>query len=129
MNIEHVALNVPDPTAMAAWYVAYLGMRVLRKLDEGPRTHFLADESGRVVLELYHQTVAPIPDYASMDPFVLHVAFTAEDVAGERQRLLDAGATPAGDVVTTPAGDVMTFVRDPWGIVVQLVRRKAPLAG
>ena len=50
-------------------------------------------------------------------------------VARERQRLLDAGATSAGDIVTTDSGDIMTFVRDPWGIVVQLVKRVRPLVG
>src|SRR5687768_7811457 len=100
MEIEHLALNVPDPVGMAQWYGQYLGMRVLRKLDQGPRTHFIADGAGRVVLELYHQAKAPVPDYFALDPMVLHVAFKADDVARERQRLLDAGATAAGDVVT-----------------------------
>lgn len=127
MNVEHLALNVPDPVAMADWYVRHLHMRVLRRLDQAPFTHFLADQSGRVVLELYHQTKAAVPDYGSFDPLVLHVAFLADDVARERQRLLDAGATSAGEVVTTDAGDVMTFLRDPWGVTVQLVKRSRPL--
>lgn len=128
MNIEHIALNVPDPVGMAEWYGRHLGMRVLRRLEQAPFTHFLADESGRVVLELYHHARAAVPDYPSLDPLVLHIAFQADDVELERQRLLDAGATPTGDVVTTDAGDVMTFVRDPWGVVVQLVKRRRPLA-
>lgn len=127
MNIEHMALNVPDPVRMAAWYVAHLGMRVLRKQEQAPFTHFLADESGRVVLELYHHVKAVVPDYAKLDPLSLHIAFLAADVALEKQRLLAAGATPAGDIVTTPTGDVMTFVRDPWSVTVQLVKRAAPL--
>jgi glyoxylase I family protein len=126
MNIEHMALNVAEPVAMAAWYGQHLGMRVLRKLEQAPFTHFVVDSGGRVVLELYRQQ-APVPDYASFDPMVLHIAFSSDDVAGARQRLLDAGATPAGDVVTTEAGDVMAFVRDPWGVTVQLVKRARPL--
>ena len=127
MDIEHFALNVPDPAAMARWYVEHLQMKVLRRLTEAPFTHFIADRSGRAVLELYHQSKAVIPDYPSFDPLVLHIAFKAEDVAGARQRLLAAGATPAGDVVTTPTGDVMTFVRDPWGVAIQFVKRSTPL--
>ncbi len=127
MNIEHMALNVPDPVRMAAWYVQHLGMRVLRKQDQAPFTHFLADGSGRVVLELYHHVRAVVPDYAKLDPLSLHIAFQAADVAQERQSLLDAGATPAGDIVTTETGDVMTFVRDPWSVTVQLVKRARPL--
>jgi glyoxylase I family protein len=127
MNIEHMALNVPDPVRMAAWYVQHLGMRVVRKQEQAPFTHFIADESGRVVLELYHHVKAVIPDYAKLDPLSLHIAFLAADVAGERQRLIAAGATPAGDIVTTESGDVMTFVRDPWNVTVQLVKRLKPM--
>jgi glyoxylase I family protein len=127
MDIEHVALNVPDPVAMAAWYVEHLHMRVLRRLEQAPLTHFIADQSGRVVLELYHHTRAAVPDYASFDPLVLHIAFRVDDVTAERQRLIAAGARPAGEVVTTEAGDVMTFLHDPWGVAVQLVKRQRPL--
>lgn len=122
MNIEHIALNVADPVAMAAWYVQHLGMKVVRQVDEGPMTRFVADASGRTVLELYRQK-APVPDYAAMDPMVLHVAFVTADVDGERRRLLGAGAKPATDVTTAPNGDVMTFLRDPWGVTIQLVKR------
>ena len=128
MNIEHIALNVPDAVAMAAWYVQHLGLRVLRKQEQAPFTHFLADPAGRVVLELYQHAKAALPDYAKLDPLSLHIAFSADDVARERQRLLDAGAKPAGDIVTTDTGDLMTFVRDPWNVTVQLVKRAKPLA-
>src|SRR6476660_4569149 len=101
MNIEHVALNVPDPVGMARWYVAHLGMKVVRQLTEAPFTHFIADASGRTVLEIYHQTKAVVPDYASFDPLVVHVAFKSADVAGDRKRLLAAGAMAAGEIVTT----------------------------
>jgi len=127
MNIEHIAFNVADPAAMAAWYVKHLGLRVLRKQEQTPFTHFLADQAGRVVLELYAHTKAALPNYGALDPLSLHIAFTADDVAKERQRLLDAGATPAGDIVTTDSGDVMTFVRDPWQLTVQLVKRVKPM--
>jgi glyoxylase I family protein len=131
MTIEHVALNVHDPVAMADWYGKHLGMRVVRKVDGGPNTRFIVDGAGRVVLELYHQTRAPVPDYASMDVFVLHIAFQTDDVAAARQRLLHGGATAdagaAGEVVTADNGDVMCFLRDPWGVVVQLVKRAQPL--
>jgi glyoxylase I family protein len=128
MDIEHLALNVPDPVRMAAWYVEHLGLRVLRKQEQSPNTHFLADRSWRVVLELYCHAKAAMPNYSTFDPLTLHIAFKADDVAAERLRLLAAGATAAGDIVTTEAGDVMTFVRDPWSVTIQLVKRLKPLA-
>ena len=127
MDIEHIALNVPDPVRMAAWYVEHLNLRILRKQEQAPFTHFLVDRAGRVVLELYCHTKAAMPNYPSFDPLTLHTAFQAGDVAQERQRLLAAGATLAGDIVTTETGDVMTFVRDPWNLTIQLVKRAKPL--
>lgn len=127
MTIEHLAFNVADPVAMAAWYCQHLGMRIARKVEGPTHTHFLADAAGRTVLELYHQTKAPIPAYGSMDPFVFHIAFRADDVAAQRQRLLAAGAGSAGEVTTTESGDVMTFLRDPWGVCIQLVKRAEAL--
>ena len=127
MDIEHVALNVIDPPAMARWYVEHLQMKVVRRLDEAPFTHFIADRSGQVVLEVYHQPKAVIPPYASYDPLVLHVAFKTDDVAGARERLVRAGATSTGGIVVTASGDEMAFLRDPWGVGLQLVKRARPL--
>ena len=127
MTIEHLAINVPDPAAMAAWYGQHLGMRVAREFGAPTHARFIADSAGRTILELYHQSKAPIPDYASMDPFVFHIAFLTDDVAGKRQALLAAGATSAAEVTTSESGDVMTFLRDPWGVCLQLVKRAKPL--
>ena len=127
MNIEHMALNVPDPGAHGRVVRAAPRHACHPQAGAAPFTHFIADESGRVVLELYHHVKAVIPDYAKLDPLSLHLAFISADVAGERQRLIAAGATPAGDIVTTESGDVMTFVRDPWNVTVQLVKRLKPM--
>jgi len=127
VNIEHFALNVPDPAAAAAWYGRHLGMQVVRSLTEAPFTHFLADESGRVVMEIYGHTKAPVPDYAALHPLVFHIAFASTDVVGTLERLLAAGARREGEVTVTPAGDEMTFLRDPWGVPLQLVKRARPL--
>ncbi len=127
MNIEHIAFNVADPVAMAAWYTRHLGMKVIRTINPETRTHFIADESGRVVLELYHQSRAPVPDYFAMDPMILHIAFVAPDLRATRERLLAAGATSAGEPTATPNGDELAFLRDPWGLTIQLVKRMQPL--
>src|SRR5947209_6952671 len=110
MNIEHFALNVPDPASAAAWYESHLGMRVVRAVNNAPFARFLADESEQVVVELYHRTDASVPDYRAMDPLVFHIAFVTPDVRAEPQRLLAAWATPAGHVAVTPAVDEMALV-------------------
>ena len=128
MKIEHIAVVVRDPVGMAEWYVENLGFRVLRKAGEPTHARFIADEAGRVVLEVYNNPKVDVPDYASMDPLVLHVAFSADDVGGARRRLLSAGASPEGDLTVTEAGDELAMLRDPWGLPVQLVKRREPIA-
>jgi len=88
---------------------------------------FLADSSGTVMMEIYNNPKAKVPDYASMDPLVLHLAFSADDVAGARKKLIEAGASPYGETTVTDDGDVIAIVRDPWGFPVQLARRAAPM--
>jgi catechol 2,3-dioxygenase-like lactoylglutathione lyase family enzyme len=122
MNIEHFAINVSDPVALADWYVQHLGLVVVRQVDEGPMTRFLADGARRVVVEVYKQN-APVPDYRAMNPFTFHIAFVAEDVARTRARLIAAGAKAEGEITTAANGDVLCFVRDPWGVTLQLAKR------
>ena len=128
MKFEHLALNVPDVRAMSRWYVEHLGLTVLRALEAAPFTHFLADETGRVFIELYSNPSAPYPDYASMPPLVLHVAFFAPDAGAIQQQLVAAGAKPFSDDVMAD-GTRLIFVRDPWGLAVQLCQRAKPFPG
>ena len=126
MNLEHVALNLPDPQAAAAWYAENLGLKLVKAADTAPFAHFLADDSGSM-LEFYNNPGGAVPDYGGMSPFTLHLAFSAEDIEAVWERLLSAGATAAGEIETTPAGDRIVFLRDPWGVSLQLVNRRKPL--
>jgi glyoxylase I family protein len=126
MNIEHVAINVADPVAVSEWYVLHLGLQIVRKGSGPIFGHFLADTAGRTILEIYHQN-APVPDYAALDPFVFHIAFISPDVDADRARLIAAGGHADGEINRAPNGDVLCFVRDPWGIVIQLASRGTPL--
>ncbi|HPD14228.1 MAG TPA: VOC family protein [Planctomycetota bacterium] len=127
MVIEHLGLNVPEPAAMADWYVAHLGLRVVLAKDQPVPVRFLADSAGRVMLEVYRNPAVPVPDYWAIDPLVLHLAFTSGDVPGDYRRFLAAGATAATAPNVLPTGDEIAIVRDPWGFAVQLVRRARPM--
>ncbi len=122
MRFEHFALNVPDVRAAVAWYVAHLGLVVVRARSDAPFTHFLADNTGRVFLELYTNRIDPLPDYTAQHPLRIHFAFAVVDAAAERQRLLLAGATLAGEDLL-PDGSILVMLRDPWGVPVQLCQR------
>lgn len=127
MKIEHTAYQVADPVALSRWYVAHLGLEIKRAQAEAPFGHFLADDGGTVMLEFYRQDHLPVPDYRSMDPLLLHLAFLADNVPATRATLMAAGATPEGDVFRNPAGDEVAMLRDPWGLAVQLIRRADPM--
>ena len=126
MKIEHVGYMVKDPIQVAHWYCQNLGFRIVRGMETSPFTHFLMDSRGEGMLEIYNNPAASVPDYASMDPLVFHVAFAVGDEAIEaiRDRLLSAGAVIYSDLVTTPSGDRLVMLRDPWGMAVQLAQRK-----
>lgn len=123
MDIEHIAYQVSDPVAAGEWYVLHLGLRIVWTGGPPANGRFLADSSGHVMVEIYNNPKAPVPDYRSMDPVLLHLALEAEDVPAVRARLIAAGATAEGNVVRTPRGDVIAVVRDPWGFPLQLCHR------
>jgi len=123
MRIEHIAINVKAPAEMAEWYCKNLGLQIVR--DTG-QAFFLADENRNSILEIYNNPPDAVPDYASMDLLLFHIAFVSEDVTADRARLIEAGATADGEV-NTGNGDTFAVVRDPWGVAVQLVKRKEPM--
>ena len=123
INLEHVAFQVSEPVAVAEWYCKNLGMTIRRKFGPPAFGHFLADARGQMMLEFYNNPKASVPDYRTMHPMVLHVAFQVDDVAAARERILKAGATAEGEVTTNEDGDQLAMLRDPWGLCVQLLKR------
>jgi glyoxylase I family protein len=126
LNVEHIACNVADPAAMAAWYVDNLGMRVIRKMSAPPHIHFLADADGRAVIEIYSNAADPVPDYPAMHPLRFHLAFATADPDASRAALVAAGAAAVDDQ-TLPDGSRLIMLRDPWGLPLQLCKRTIPL--
>jgi catechol 2,3-dioxygenase-like lactoylglutathione lyase family enzyme len=124
MKFEHFAFNSPDARAQAAWWVGCLGLTIARRVEAAPYTHFLADETGRVFIEIYSNPDAPVPDYSKMPPLVFHVAFVSTDTKADRARLEKAGATFF--VEETPGGNNLLMMRDPWGLALQFCQRVQP---
>lgn len=127
MKLEHVAVNVPDPLSLARWWGEHLGLTVVRRGMAPPWGHFLADDSGQVLLEVYGNTEAPRLDFPSQAPTALHFAFVSRDVEADVRRLSVAGASLVGGIDRPASGDVLAMLRDPWGLCVQLVQRAQPM--
>lgn len=125
MRIEHLALNVADPVAVAAWYGEHFGLRVVRHLPQPAQTHFLAD-SDSTIIEIYCNPPDEVPNYRAMNPLLLHLAFSSSDPAADSRRLVAAGATVV-DEVRLEDGSHLMMLRDPWGLAVQLCKRAKPL--
>ena len=127
MNLEHIGLNVPNPVAVAQWYTMHLAMKVMRKDGPPANAHFLGDARGKMMVEVYNNAKAPLPDYRTMNPLVLHLAFFVDDVRGTREHLLRYGASMEGEVTVSDQGDELAMLRDPWGLSIQLVKRAVPM--
>jgi len=127
IRLEHVAVNVKDPVAMAKWYCQNLGMKVVREGPAPANARFLSDTEGNMMLEIYHNPPDAVPDYASMNPLLLHIAFMVDDVKSLRQKLVAAGATVHEDLYTTDSGDQILMLRDPWGVPIQFLKRAKPM--
>lgn len=125
MIFEHFALNVPQPAAHAQWYVQHLGFKIVRRRDDAPFTHFLADETGRTIFELYANTKVAIPDYSAAHPLSFHLAVVAADAAAESARLQKAGAKLFLEE-PQPDGTILIMLRDPWNVPLQLCQRTVP---
>lgn len=126
MKLEHHALNVPDPKAHAEWYAEHLGMTIVRALPDPPYITFIADEAGALI-EFYSNPAGAIPDYSAMSPFTYHLAFSSDTIEADKARLLAAGATDLDMATTLSTGDAYVFLRDPWGVSFQLIKRMQPL--
>ena len=126
MKMEHVALNVSDPVAMAAWYKKHLGFEIARSLTDPPYTHFLREGGGTMMIEIYHNPPDQVPSYSQMDPLLLHLAFVSLDPEAGKSKLLSAGATLYKDEHLADGTHLITM-RDPWGLAIQLCKRGVPL--
>ncbi|MCC9168210.1 VOC family protein [Pontibacter harenae] len=126
MKLEHFALNVEDPLTMAKWYVEHLGLTVVKQQEEPPHMTFLADDSGRIMIEIYCNPADEVPPYREMNPLLVHLAFVSEDPAQDKERLEKAGASVVSDQQLED-GSHLVMLRDPWGLALQLCKRGTPM--
>lgn len=126
MKIEHTAFNVAEPAAVASWFRDHLGFTIVRQMDTPPFMHFLADDSGNTLLEIYNNPPDGVPDYPNTNPLIFHLALVSDNPVADRDRLVAASASFVEEV-HTPAGDHLIMLRDPWGHCLQLCRRSKPM--
>ena len=126
-RFEHCAFNVPDPVAAAAWYGKNLGMKVMRADTAPPYTTFIADSGAHMMMELYHNADYPLLNPGAIHYMSIHLAFTVDDIAAMKTKLVDAGAAIVDTLRKTSSGDQVMTLRDPWGLPIQFVQRIIPM--
>lgn len=126
MKLEHFALNVKEPVAMAKRYVENFGMTIVKQQEQSPYMTFMADDSGQIMIEIYNNPLAIVPDYGSQHPLIVHLAFVSNAPDSDSKRLQDAGASEVSNDKLED-GSHLIMMRDPWGLAVQLCKRGEPM--
>ena len=128
LGFEHVGMTSGDLDRTIAFYCELLGLRlVLRKPSGQGEVAFL--DAGGGMLEIFAQPgdeVAPSRDVPPGEAGVRHLTFAFDDVDATFARLESAGVA----IVERPRAAHHTemiarvaFVRDPDGIIVELIER------
>jgi glyoxylase I family protein len=126
MTFEHFALNVSKPVEMGQWYVDNCEMKIVRSVEDYPYTRFLTDKKGKVMLEIYSNTSARIPEYEKQNPLEFHFALSVDDPVAVKDKLITAGAAFVEEIKMDD-GSHLFMLRDPFGIPLQLCKRGKPM--
>ena len=148
-RIDHVGITVSDLDRALGFYRDLLGLHVIAEatVAESEVAELLGLDSvdlriadldsgdGRVVelIQYLHPKGRRI-DHESADPGTAHIAFTVDDLASVRERLSNAGATIISRrpiTIFEPGGSfdgaICLYVRDPDGVILELVQRRSEL--
>ncbi|MFP4384310.1 MAG: VOC family protein [Spirochaetia bacterium] len=124
-TFAHTGLNVSEPKKAAEWYVENLSMKITR--SSPPKAYFLADPTGRVILEIYGNRDEVTLPFREIRPMTFHLAFLVDNVKAEMERLLTKGCTVSDEYKETASGDKMVILRDPFDLHIQLIYRSNPM--
>lgn len=123
MKIEHFAFNIQDAKGMVQWYHEYC-MPIWVEREEPVYCAFLGEAP--TLVEIYSNPTAAYFEPVRMAPLTCHLAFFSETLAEDRDRLVNAGATLlSGEIDSEGYGLLM--LRCPWGLSIQLCKRKEAL--
>ncbi len=129
LGFEHIGIAVSDMDRAIGFYRDLLGLKlILRKHDArtGSDMAFLDAGGGQLELVTPAQGLAPASDLPPSQAGLRHITFTVDDVDETFARLIAAGVVALEaprDAATRELLSRVAFVRDPDGIVVELVSR------
>ncbi len=128
MSIEHIGFCVEKPFDMADWYVRNLNFSILIK--DGTKTDrvvFIEDSKGKTILELYNLPGTEKINFSSIAPLQFLIAIEAENPYEKTLDLEKAGVKIEGESIRNSYKGEKFFIRDPWGLTLQILNRKPKL--
>ena len=119
ISASAVSLNVTDPEASAAFLVRHFGFAQAMAADGFAS---LAREDAGMSVVFLRTGLASLPaDQRDDHAAGLILAFVVDDLEGELARLQGEGVTITMPLTVEPWGERAFQVRDPNGVIVQLV--------
>lgn len=130
MKIEHIGFIVPEPVSMGEWYSENFSLGVLRKLGNDEQgVVFLKDPESGTVLEFAKlKEIDPLP-FRSLPDLQVHLAFESDNPLKTSGQLEKAGAEFIGESPKAEAENERFLLKDPWGMTIQIIKRKNSLEG
>jgi catechol 2,3-dioxygenase-like lactoylglutathione lyase family enzyme len=113
---------------MADWYSRHLGFHIIRQGgSDSDGGAFIVDECGYTVLEIFRiPDTGPLP-LRNLAPIQLHIAIDCDKPYETAMALVKQGAEFVGEAPPNDYKGEKLLVRDPWGLVLQLVNRETKL--
>jgi len=113
---------------MAEWYCRHLGFRHIRGGgSDSDGVAFIVDGAEETVLEIFKLPdvdALPLHDFASIQ---LHIAIDCRTPYDTAMALVKHGAEFVGEAPRNAYPGEKYLIRDPWGLVIQLLDRETKL--
>jgi uncharacterized glyoxalase superfamily protein PhnB len=122
-----VSLNVDDPAASAAFLTDHFGFR--EEMSADGFASLARDDAGMNVVFLRRGLETLPEDQRHDQASGLILAFAVDDLEGELTRLQDEGVAITMPLTAEEWGERAFQVRDPNGVIVQLLDWNAPAGG
>jgi catechol 2,3-dioxygenase-like lactoylglutathione lyase family enzyme len=121
IRMRYLALNVPDKAASATWYQTALGLRIIKQGND----IFVSDAKDNFRIKFFSDP-SQKNNYADQSVDAWHLALEGDNLNYWEQRIVKAGGKFNTPARISPTGDEVADMRDPNGILIQLVHRLKP---
>ena len=121
IKFQYWALNVPDKAAAAQWYKNTLGFNII---NEGNDT-YVSDAGNNFRIKFFSDPTQK-NNYKDLSFDACHIALESDSMRYWSQKILKAGGTYNTQPRLNAIGDAVIDMRDPNGVMIQLIYRVRP---